>query len=372
MRILHVITTINRGGAENHLKDLIHGQLMESNVNVSCAYLKGNSYWQNFLSNIGCDVYPLKLLFYGDFLPLFRLWKIIKFYRPDIVHAHLAPAELYTRIVLLFFPKVKFVITRHNHYKFYDGFGAYLIELWVISRVSWFICISDSVINFLLLRFPSKKEISSVIEYGIDPVSISNFESSKRDLFRSTWNVPSDEILLGTVARLIPIKAIHILLLGYAKFKATTTKKTKLMIVGSGPLEPELRKLALKLGIDKSTIFTGFLEDIPIVMQSIDIFLLTSIEEGFGLVIIEAMSAKKPVISTNVSAISNIVIDNKTGYLVPANDSVALSVAIGRLVDDENIRMKFGLSGHSHVLTNFSINIMLKKTFLIYKRLLDI
>src|SRR5687768_2986098 len=96
-RILHVITTFNRGGAENHLSSLAKLQA-ELGLEVRVAYLKGDGYWENRLGAQGILVERLPMWRYGDPRPILRLRAILEDWKPDVVHAHLAPAELYARL----------------------------------------------------------------------------------------------------------------------------------------------------------------------------------------------------------------------------------------------------------------------------------
>ncbi|MBK8163351.1 MAG: glycosyltransferase [Gammaproteobacteria bacterium] len=322
MRILHIITTINRGGAENHLRDLIEGQIRNFGCEVACAYLKGDGYWKAELESLGVHVFPLGLSQYGELGPLWRLKNAIASFAPHIVHAHLAPAELYARIALLKSPQLPFLISRHNESRFYGGPGANMLERWVVSRADGIIAISDSVKRYYSKRWPaSTNRRITVVHYGLNPHCFQNVDREKVENLRAEWGGNGPTLLIGSVARLVPAKAIDVMLTGYAKFiNQVTTPKTKLVIVGSGPLHEKLRSHSEKLGLKDHVIWAGFRQDIPLVINAFDIFALTSVTEGFGLVLLEAMSSGKPVIATNVSAIPEIVADNESGMLIPPND----------------------------------------------------
>ena len=103
MRILHVITTVNRGGAENHLVDLCREQVSAGH-HVAVAYLKGDRYWQAELDGMGAHPQCLDLKRYGEIGPVLRLRRMMRTFDPDIVHAHMPPAELYARLALFLFP----------------------------------------------------------------------------------------------------------------------------------------------------------------------------------------------------------------------------------------------------------------------------
>ncbi len=114
MKIFHVITTLNRGGAENHLCALIQKQI-ERGDDVTVAYLKGDSYWVKYLESQGVKVENLGLKYYGHLMPLINLIYHIKNKDPDLLHAHMPPAELYSRVAFLVLNKrFAFVISKHN------------------------------------------------------------------------------------------------------------------------------------------------------------------------------------------------------------------------------------------------------------------
>ena len=290
MKILHVITTINRGGAENHLRDLIHGQIIHQGLEVACAYLKGDGYWSESLREMGCCVYALEMKHYGQLRPAILLRQLIKRFKPDIVHTHLAPSELYSRIALLGNRATALVSTRHSHSRFYKGFGSDIVESWVVSRINSMIGISESVRNFFAQKYPVLSDRFDVVLYGINPSSIEKVSEYQRQSLRGEWGVNDDAVLLGTVARLDPVKDLKTLLDGYARLRAGgLTIPIKLVIVGSGPLETELKRYAADIALEDSVIFAGFRQDIPVVMNALDVFVLTSISEGFGIVLLEDM-----------------------------------------------------------------------------------
>ncbi len=366
MRILHVITTINRGGAENHLVDLVRNQKLDG-FQVSVAFLKGDGYWERAFKEMGISVECLALRRYGELGPALRLCRLINHFNPSIVHAHMPPAELYVRIALMLpsSGRPALVISKHNDEPFYRGVGARWLSRFVADRASRIIAISDAVNAYVrqYVRLASEQVVT--IRYGIDPVPYKTFSNDAILAVRSEWGVPSDAWLVGTVARLVPQKALHVLLTGYANYRKYATKPARLLLVGRGPLEEELKELAKKLGISDEVIWAGYREDIPLVMNTIDCFALTSIYEGFGLVLLEAMAASKPIVATAVSAIPEVVTHNETGILCDVNNAQALGEAFLRMEKDD-IREVFGAAGNRRALELFTLEKMVSQTKTIY------
>jgi glycosyltransferase involved in cell wall biosynthesis len=372
IKVIHVISTINRGGAENHLIDLTRGQVY-GGYRVAVAYLKGNGYWQKYLNSLGVQVIHLELNRYGEIKPALKLWQLIQELQPDIVHAHLPPAELYTRIALLgcFTQKFTLVVSKHNDEPFYKGFGHNLLAYWIAKRTGRIIAISDAVRDYFCKnRIEGLFAKIRVIHYGIDPTPYENVNAEAIQSLRQDWFSLDDVYLIGTVARFVPQKALHVLLKGFALYVKRSTKSSKLILAGSGQLEDYLKRQATHLGIQERVIWAGFREDIPVVMNTLDLFALTSIYEGFGLVLLEAMASAKPVVASRVSAIPEVVEDKVTGVLVPPNQADLLAEAFLFFENPER-RLRFGKAGQQRVKSDFTLKQMIKKTSTVYNELLN-
>ena len=369
MRVLHVITTINRGGAENHLAALVAEQVA-SGFCVTVAYLKGDGYWADKLGDLGVRVEHLGLRRYGEISPIKTLRALIRSLEPEIIHAHMPPAELYVRLALLFLDEATvMVISKHNDEPFFRGTGQAVVGRWVSKRAVRMIAISDAVNRYAGNNLSMPSERLKTVHYGIDPTPYDGFAKSQRDDVRAEWGIPSGAWVLGTVARLVPQKALHVLLRAYAKYCAQARQESRLVMVGRGPLEDELRALSRQLGLTDKIVWAGFREDIPAVMVAFDAFALTSSYEGFGLVLLEAMAAARPVIASNVSAIPEIVQDGKTGMLCAPGDHEGFAQGF-LCLEDADLRASLGAAGHERALIHFTIQRMADATRTIYEECL--
>ncbi|MEI6349708.1 MAG: glycosyltransferase [Verrucomicrobiota bacterium] len=365
MKILHVITTINRGGAENHLLELARGQ-RSSGLDVSVAYLRGGGYWADTYRELGVEVHDLGLRYYGQLAPLSKLMRVIRGSDFDLIHAHLPPAELYTRLALLgtWRWSVPFVISKHNDEGFYRGPGERFMGRWVARRSARVICISQAVNRFMagpgLGLAPEKLRL---IYYGIDE-HFAKSSCAKREGIRTEWGIPEGTLAIGFTGRLVPQKDLPTLIRGFALF-ASQIEHAKLVMVGIGELEAELKRLAEEIGIADRIVWAGFREDIPEVMSAFDVFALTSHYEGFGLVLLEAMISRLPVVATRVSAIPEIVVDGETGLLINPHTPEALASALCKLCDT-SLRTLLGDAGRQRVLREFTIQRMVEQTIELY------
>lgn len=365
MKVLHVITGIDRGGAEGHLVELIRHQ-RASGKTVAVAYLRGQGYWAETFRKLGVEVHFLGLRFYGDPRPWRRLRQIIARSGFALLHAHLPPAELYTRLALLGLePRLPVVITKHNEERFAPGPFQKMLGRWVGSRAQKVISISNAVQRYMTgpaLGLDARK--FRTIYYGIDAAPFAAVRSEEIAAVRKQWGLADDALAIGFVGRLVPQKDIDTLLRGFALL-ADRCEKARLVIVGTGALETALRQRAAELGVSNRVVWAGFRDDIAAVMGAFDIFALTSIFEGLGLVLLEAMAARRPVAATRVGAIPEVVVEGETGFLVGPREPEALAAAFEKLSDGA-LRARLGEAGRERVVREFTLDRMYRSTDELY------
>ena len=201
---------------------------------------------------------------------------------------------------------------------------------------------------------------------GMNPAAHLRAARALAASLRRHWGIAPEELAIGFVGRFVPQKDIATLIRGFALFAATGAE-AKLVIVGSGPLNEELRRSADELGISGRIVWAGFREDIVTVMSAFDIFALTSIYEGFGLVLLEAMASRLPVVATRAGAVAEVVADGKTGILVGPRRPEEVVAAFHKLRDGR-LRRRFGEAGRARVLREFTLNKMWEQTDALYAR----
>lgn len=314
--VFHVITTINRGGAENQLLVLAKQQV-KLGIDVHIVYLKGDPELElDFLeigTSIHCEVARKPLLLQG-----FALRKLINS-RDYVVHAHLPRAELFS----LFIPKKNTLIcTRHNSEPFFPGkpkiisnFLSRIVEI----RSSKIIAISRAVQDFLLERKEIRHSSSiEVILYGYEP----RFTKLERNA-KTKCGVNS----IGTISRLANQKDIPTMLTSFQKFRMNNPE-AHLSILGAGPMEIQLKDLVIKMKLDPFVSFLGRSSDIYSFLSSLDAFILTSKYEGFGMVLLEAMDVGVPIVAARNSAIPEVLGTNFLGLCETGNaDDFAQKIA---------------------------------------------
>jgi len=295
--ILHIITTISRGGAEKQLLILAREQVANGD-RVSVLYLKDDPDLKEDFADIGVEVISR----FANINPIRQLVFIRQFLsnQNTIIHAHLPRAELIARFSIA---HQIFVISRHNSEPFFPGapkFFSILLSRFVTRRANLCISISKAVQNYLEKNNEiSPKTISEVVLYGYQ---------KERILKSRILSDGSKDFRMGTIARLVPQKDYPTLIRAFALIVKTIPQAT-LSIVGSGPLERDLKELADELGVREKIDWQGKRSDIDDYLRNIDLFLLTSNYEGFGLVLLEAMANRVPVIAARNSAIPEVIGD---------------------------------------------------------------
>ena len=365
-KILQIITGIDVSGAENHLLSLVRG-LDKSRYDIAVAYLKGNGELKGEFEKIGISPIYIGMRFNYDITALWKLYSLIRKNRYDIVHTHLFHADIYG-VLAAFLAKTPVIVSsEHNEGRFLKKKLYSFLHRWTSLRCHKLIAISEQVKKYMITTGIRDANKIEVVYYGLDWTRYDSL--GDLSYIGKEFNIDQEENLIGTVARLTEQKGLNYLLEAFARV-LETEPKCKLIIVGRGGLEKQLKDLSRKLGIEDKVIFTGFRKDIPEIMSSIDIFVLPSLWEGLGLVLLEAMAAKKPIVATNVSAIPEIVLDGKTGILVPPSNAEALADGILRLVKQRNLAKTMGETGRERLEVHFGIEKMVKRVERIYDELI--
>lgn len=361
MRVLHVITSLARGGAENHLLLLAAGQAAAGHQ-VAVAGLKEPSQLAPDFNAAGVAPHALHLACYGDPRPVSRLCRLLDEFRPDLVHAHLPPAELHARLALAG-RRTPLVITRHNDERFAPIAGQKLLSRWCATRAARVICISQAVRRWTTgdPRGPGlDPRRCTVVPYAIAaPPPVLPPVSPAADL-------AGPGPLVGTLARLVPQKGLDVLLDAFSRIPPPA----RLVIAGDGPLRPALERRAAAPDLAGRVRLLGPRADAAAVMAALDLFVLPSRWEGFGLVLLEAMAAGRPIVASRVSAIPEVVAEGGTALLVPPDDPAALAAAMRALLDDPARRQAMGAAGRRRVAAQFAPAGMIGATLDLYRDVL--
>jgi len=205
-----------------------------------------------------------------------------------------------------------------------------------------------------------------VIPDGID---YSPFEEATSiDYLRKELSFEPEDFLVGIVAHLADHKG-HEYLIEATRILKQKAPRIKMIIVGEGPLQMKLSKKVKEIRVEDMVFFLGFREDIPQILSSLDIFVLSSKIEGMGTSIMDAMASSLPVVATRVGGIPKVVVDGETGLLVPPKNPEALAEAILRIYNNRELAERLGQKGHEVVHAKFSAEAMAAKIIKEYDRL---
>lgn len=293
--VFHLITTIERGGAENQLVILAKEQVL-SGRDVHIGYLKGAPELQAQLENIGVTVH--QELSNRSVMAQIRILRKLTQNKAFILHAHLPRAEL---VASIGYKDEDFFVSRHNAEPFFPGANLLVSRIsshFATRHAKGVIAISKAVAAYLI----ENKEISKsknlrIVLYGYEPQNSSDIRPPKEN---------SNPLKLGTISRLTNQKDIPTLLDAFSQVRYAIPSAT-LEIIGDGPLRKQMEKLAEELGLTSKVTFLGRTGEINKYLSGWDIFLLTSKYEGFGLVLLEAMDQNVPIVASNNSAIPEVL-----------------------------------------------------------------
>jgi glycosyltransferase involved in cell wall biosynthesis len=367
MRILHVITTLDVGGAEMHLLAQVAGQSQRGHA-VSIAYLKGRGTLAPDFRAAGA---PSVERIGSGLLAPFRLARAMA--GADIVHTHLLKADMLGALTALLTGRARrLVASKHNDEQ--------VLKRPLVSRVHGLlgnvprrtIVLSDHVGRFVAEHGRVDPRSITRIYYGLDPAP---FEDpalhANRDAVRSSFGFERDHVVLVCVARFAPQKAHGDLLRALAHARTQPGgDELRLLLVGDDPFgdgRARAEAVAREVRVDDIARFAGIRRDVPALLAASDVFVMTSLWEGLGLVFLEAMAARIPVLATRVSAVPEVVIDRETGLLVPAADVERIAEGMLALGRDPALRRALGRAGERRVREHFGLGRMVEETLAVYR-----
>jgi glycosyltransferase involved in cell wall biosynthesis len=335
-KILYIITSLGLGGAEKLLLYYLKN-LDRSKYSITVCCLRGKP--DDLHSEISKYAAVNNLNIKNKFNPIAVLYihKLIREIQPNIIHTHLFQPRIYTSIAHLFYKRAVLITQKHSIVNPRKHNVFILFEMISISMNKKVIAISESVKKSLIkYEFIPEKKIF-VLPNCID------YQKYNNAMIRES--IPNNkELVIGTVGRLEREKGLNYLLLAM-KIILSRFPSIKLDIIGDGSAQAELKNLSIKLHISNSVNFFGKFVDVIPFYNKMDIFVLPSILEGFGIVLLEAMAAGIPIVATNVDGIREVVENMQTGLLVPSKNPEALADAITKLIESPQLRKKLVKEG---------------------------
>ena len=307
-----------------------------------------------------------------DFYSLKSLLAILRGEAPDLLHVH-GYKMSFLGLLASRITGVPAVVTLHNFpaypqerlmSRFYSAMG----KLQVDNGLR-FITVSHALSRYLQDRMNIPETKIEVIYNGINSKpfeeALLNTEG-RRNYSCLDFIKKEGVVLIGSVGRLAPQKGME-RLVEAAALLAPRYPRARFVIIGEGPLRPNLERLISKLGLTGRFFLAGYHDNLPAIMSRLDIFVLPSHYEGLSIALLEALAAARPVVATSAGGVPEIVIPKKTGRLVPPGNPGRLAGAIGQMLSNPKEARNLALMGQKLIKTKFSSREMLHKTEAVYE-----
>jgi len=369
LRILHIITSLDVGGAQKHLLSLVRG-LRERGHAADVAFFKNPSLLGEF-EETGATVFDLSAR--GTLSPLLlpRLARLLAVGRYQIAHTHLLKADAYGALAALLARTPIRISSKHNDEQVLKNPGIAAIHGQLSRLNQRVVVLSDYVGRYMTSVGKVDPNRITRIYYGLPASTTARMGQGL--VLRSELGVPPEAPLIGTVGRLTEQKGLVHLLEAMAILR-DRLPQARLLVVGDAQdrregYKRELLRRRDALGLAEVVIFTGVRADVPAIMQAIDLFAMASLWEGFGLVFLEAMAAARPIVATAVSAVPEVVEDGVTGLLVPPANPAAMASAMLSLLSDPEKARRMGESGLLRLKQRFTEERMIESVEGLYFQL---
>lgn len=310
----------------------------------------------------GLELIPLAPKTEMDLGAAWRLSRLVKQLRPEILHAHdphgVAMAAMALSMSTL--PaKPPLVASRRVDFRMRGN----TLSRWKYRQVDCFICASDAIRQMLLADGIEPSRAVTVHE-GIDLDRVA--AAPAVNLHEELW-LPHHAPIVGNVAALVPHKG-HRHLIDAASLVLRQVPDTRFVIAGEGELRPNLERAIKDRRLEKHVLLAGFRPDVLSLHKAFDIFAMSSVTEGLGTSLLDAMAAGKPVVATTAGGIPEVVVDGETGFLVPPRDPHAMAEALVKLLKDSALRQQMGQAGRLRARRRFSAERMVQDTVRVYTR----
>jgi len=364
IRVLHIIPNFGPGGAERLVLGLMEATDKERfEVAAVSLYPESGTILEKEIKEQGLKVYFLNKHRGLDLRMIPQLYRLFKFFRPDVVHSHRYVLR-YSLLPSLFCRIPVRVHTVHNVAQKEADWVGKLVH-WIAFRLGKVVPVSISQEVARTVHAVYGKDIYTPVIYNGIPTR--QFVSSKEQGITKKEN--ENNITLLHVGRFAPQKN-HLLLIEAFALAVKEYPSMKLWLVGDGPLRPAVEKAIVKMGLERKVLFLGIRDDVRKLLADSDLFVLSSDYEGVPLAVLEAMAAGKPVVATAVGGVPELIEDGETGILVPPRNPEALAQGILRLAKDADLRQRMGKAAQERAQERFDISQTAREYEILYLRLL--
>lgn len=362
MKTLHINTERTWRGGEQQTLYLLRS-LKERRIKSHLACQPGSPMEKKALE-AGVEVFPIAMRGEVDLPASLRIRKLITRHGYDIVHSHTSHAH-----TLAFFASLGCgtcrLVTRRVDFSIFRNRFLPINGIKYRFMADYYIAISHQIKQVMVKDGIAADRIF-VVHSGIDP---QRFARAAGDHLTEEFKLRPDERVVINVAHLAGHKGQKYLV-GAIPHVLAAIPNVRFFIIGKGELMSELQALSVSLGIGHALTFTGFRNDVGAFYKIADLFVMSSVQEGLGTAILDALALGKPVVAANSGGIPEIIRDGQTGRLVEAANPQALAKGIIEMLTNVELAGAMARRGQADVKAKFSINAMVENNLAVYNRLL--
>jgi len=379
---LHVITRLEKGGAPSVLLEVLRrcdAKQFEHHIATGIASEPENDMIL-YAKNLGLRVFVIPTFvrdihLFLDLITLLKLYFLVRKGGYDIIHCHTSKGGFIGRLAARLANARCIIYSPHG-----DIFEGYFGKIkthfftWLEKFAAKF---TDKIITLTKSGIEPYVKAGignpSQFEYIYNGVDIQALEKRKTDRTqkRQEVGIGNDCFVVVTAGRLVLVKGHTYLITAFAHV-VKEIPNVRLVFLGDGELKEALFVQTKTLGLENHVLFLGMRNDVPEIISASDLFVLPSINEGFGVVLLEAMAMKCPIVATNVGGIPEVVLDGETGILVPPKDPEQLARGIIKLLKDQTLARQLAESGYQRLKAYFDIKDTIVKIEHLYKELLEV
>ena len=357
---LHIDTARTWRGGQGQVMHTVMGLRARRHRAALVAHPEGELYRR---MSEGTDLIPLAPRNEIDLTAAWRLSRVLKQLKPDIIHAHDPHAVAMGATALSIVsptPQPYLVASRRIEFRVaHNSFSR-----WKYGRVDCFVAISEAVRERLIADgIPRQK--TTVVHEGVDVERIARLEPGN---VHAAFYLPTQAPIVGNVGALVAQKGQQYLI-DAAAIVVRAVPDCRFVICGEGELRPSLEEQIKRRHLERHVFLTGFRADVLELLKGFDLFALSSLQEGLCTSLIDAMAASKAAVATRVGGVPEVVADGETGYLVPPRDHEAMADRIIALLKDETHRTRMGQAALKRAREHFAVDRMVEGTLATYERL---
>lgn len=366
-RVVFIVGTLNTGGIERSVVDwCLYLQDTTDWEPVVICVLKRSGPFLPVLENRGIRVEECRLRQRGF---TFRLKRIVQQFNPQVVHSQVAFSMPWQVLGIVLSGSRRIIFTQQNEYQNWNPLGARIrlkIYFGLFFRfIDQYTCVSEKVRDSLCALSGRSPRDFSIIPNSVN-TGLFFPDPAQRDQQRQQMNVKPETFLAGMVARFSPQKG-HLYLLEAVRLLQARQVDGKIVLVGVGDLENEVRAFVERYGLQDQVLFYGQALTVNHVLQALDCFILPSLWEGMPLALLEAMASGIPVIATDVAGTREVIQHEINGILIPAKNPEAIAAAFVRMKDDPEFRKKLSQQALTFVREKYSVAANMKAYLQLYE-----